>query len=226
MAAKVSGASFQVPAHAEDAKAIRVKLDLQSEYGKAFKEVLMRVQQALKGSQPGVLPLRMYIAGGAAVHLLTGGRVSADIDAAFSTKVLFDDEISVAYRDLDGRARMLYLDRNYNDTLGLMHENAYADSRKLDVPGIDSNVIEVRVLSPLDLAVTKLSRFGDADRDDIEKLAKMGLIDSVSLRRRAEEALGGYVGNLDSVRASIDIACRLVDAAASQKRRKRSRDAQ
>lgn len=202
-----------------------MKIDLQSEYGKAFKEVLLRVQQTLKGSQPGVLPVRMYIAGGAAVHLLTGERVSADIDAVFSKKVIFDQEISVAYRDLDGRARMLYLDRNYNDTLRLMHERAYADSRALEVPGIDGNLVEVRVLSPLDLAVTKLARFGDVDRDDIEKLARMGLLSSASLRRRAQEALGGYAGKLESVHATIDIACRLVDAVAAQKGRKRSHDA-
>lgn len=198
-----------------------MKLDLKSEYGKAFQQVLSRVQQALKGARAQVTPVRMYIAGGAAMHLLTGERVSEDIDASFSRKVIFDDEISVSYRDADGRARMLYLDRNYNDSLGLMHENAYADSRKLDVPGVDKNLVEVRVLSPLDLAVTKLSRFGDQDRNDIEKLARMGLVDSGSLRRRAEKALGGYVGRLETVRTSIDVACRLVDAVAPRKRKRR-----
>jgi len=167
----------------------------------------------------------MYVAGGAALHFLTGERVSADIDAVFSKRVLFDDEISVAYRETDGRARLLYLDRTYNDTLGLMHENAYADSQVLDVPGIDKSLIEVRVLSPLDLAVSKLARFADLDREDIELLARKGLIDSASLRKRAEEALGGYVGNLDSVRTSIDVACRLVDAAGPRKRRKKRNSA-
>ncbi len=193
-----------------------MKLDLKSGYGKAFQEVLARVQQALKGA-----PVRMVIAGGAAMHLLTGERVSEDIDASFSRKVIFDGEIAVSYRDADGRARALYLDRNYNDSLGLMHEDAHADSRKLDVPGIDKKLVEVRVLSPLDLAVTKLSRFGDQDRSDIEKLARLGLIDSASLRKRAEEALGGYVGRLETVRTSIDVACRLVDAIAPRKRKKR-----
>lgn len=201
------------------------KPNLQSEYGKAFKEILSRVQQALKGSQSSVLPIRMYIAGGAAVHLLTGERVTEDIDATFSRKVIFDDEISAAYRDTDGRARMIYLDRTYNDTLGLMHENAYADSEEVDIPGIDKGVIDVRVLSPLDLAVTKLARFGDLDRNDIEKLARKGLIDSVSLRKRAEEALGGYVGNLESVRTSIDVACHIVDSATPMKRKRRAQDA-
>jgi hypothetical protein len=200
-----------------------VKIDLESGYGKAFKEILARVQQALQGARPERSPIRMYIAGGAAMHLLTGERVSEDIDATFSTKVIFDEDLSVSYRDPDGRARVLFLDRNYNDSLGLLHEDAYADSRKLDVPGIDKRLIEVRVLSPVDLAVTKLSRFGEVDRQDIEKLARMGLVDSASLRRRAQQALGGYVGRLESVRTSLDAACRLVDAVSPRKRNKKGR---
>jgi hypothetical protein len=34
-----------------------------------------------------------------------------------------------------------------------------------------------------------------------------------SLRKRAEQALGGYVGDLSSVRNSIDIARRLIESA-------------
>ncbi|MEO8716982.1 MAG: DUF6036 family nucleotidyltransferase [Burkholderiales bacterium] len=194
------------------------KLDLRSEYDKAFREILSRVQQALRGSQPAALPIRMYIAGGAALHLLTGQRVTEDIDAVFSKKVVFDTDLSVAYRDADGRARMMYLDRSYNDTLGLMHEDAYADAQEVDVPGIDRSVLEVRVLTPLDLAVTKLARFADVDREDIETLARRGLIDASSLRERAQEALGGYVGNLETIRTSLDIACRLVDNVKARKK--------
>ena len=85
-------------------------------YQEAFNEVLRRVQNQLKGSNPGTLPIKMYIAGGAALHLLTGERVTEDIDATFSRRVLLDNAIEVSYRDPDGRARLMYLDRNYNDT--------------------------------------------------------------------------------------------------------------
>jgi hypothetical protein len=184
----------------------------QDGYRKAFDAVLLRVQEALKGTQPEALPIRIYIAGGAALHLLTGARVTEDVDATFSKRVLLSDEIAASYRDPDGRARMVYLDRNYNDTLGLLHEEAYEDSLPVDVPGIDRRLVEVRVLNAVDLAVTKLARFGDQDREDIRLLAREGLIDARALRRRAEAALGGYVGDLDSVRTSIDVACRLIEA--------------
>jgi hypothetical protein len=167
----------------------------------------------------------MYIAGGAALHLLTGARVTEDIDATFSRRVLLADDLEVSYRDADGRARLMYLDRSYNDTLGLLHEDAYADSRPVDVPGVDKKVVDVRVLAPVDLAVTKLARFTDQDREDIRLLARERLVDPAAVRKRAEEALTAYVGDAGSVRTSIDIACRLIDAErpSSAPRRKRKR---
>jgi len=189
------------------------KIKAQDAYLKAFTEVLSRIQQALKGSGSDAFPIRMVVAGGAALHLLTGARVSEDVDAVFSKRVLFSEEIEVSYRDPDGRARLLYLDRNYNDTLGLLHEDAHKNAQPVAFPGIDKKLIDVRVLSPIDLAVSKLSRFADQDREDILLLAREGLIDSVSLRKRAEQALAGYVGDLSSVRNSIAIACRLIDSA-------------
>jgi hypothetical protein len=189
------------------------KIKAQDAYLKAFTEVLSRIQQTLEGSRPDVFPIRMYIAGGAALHLLTGARVSEDVDAVFSKRVLFNEEIEVSYRDPDGRARLLYLDRNYNDTLGLLHEDAHEDAQPVDIRGIDKKLIDVRVLAPIDLAVSKLSRFSDQDREDILLLSREGLIESAPLRKRAEQALAGYVGDLNSVRNSIDIACRLIESA-------------
>jgi Nucleotidyltransferase of unknown function (DUF6036) len=195
------------------------------EYQQAFAQVLSRVQQAIKGSQPNVFPIRMYVAGGAALHLLTGARVTEDIDATFSKRILLSDDIEVSYRDADGRARLMYLDRNYNDTLGLLHEDAYKDSEPVNIPGVDKNLIDVRVLSPVDIAVTKLARFTDQDRDDILLLAEKGLVGPGALRKRAEEALAGYVGDTNTVRVSIDVASRLIEAARPTAGRRKPRSA-
>lgn len=186
---------------------------VRAEYLAAFAKIVERVSSKLGGLDPKLLPVRMHVAGGAALHLMTGERISDDIDAVFSRRLLLGDDVEVSYRDADGQARLLYLDRNYNDTLGLLHEEAYSDSKPVAIPGIDEKKIEVRALAPVDLAVTKLSRFSEQDREDIELLAREGLIDAKKLRARAEEALGGYVGDLGSVRNAIELACRLVDAA-------------
>ncbi len=44
------------------------KIKAQDAYLKAFTEVLSRIQQALKGSPSDVFPIRMYVAGGAALR--------------------------------------------------------------------------------------------------------------------------------------------------------------
>lgn len=125
------------------------------------------------------------------------------------------------YRSADGRLRTLYFDRQYNDTLGLMHENAHRDSVPIDVPGVDPKRLRVRVLAPVDLAVSKLARFADPDREDIAALARAGLLSAGDLRKRANDALAGYVGRLAEVRISIDLACRLIEGAKRPRRGKK-----
>ncbi len=183
----------------------------QPEYVGAFREIALRIANSLSAVSRRSLPVRMYVAGGAALHFHTGERVSRDIDAAFSRRIALPENLEVAYRDADGAARLLYLDRQYSDTLGLMHEDAYDDSVPVSLPGVNAQVLDVRVLSPLDLAVSKLGRFASQDRDDIASLARRKLIGSGSLRRRASEALVAYVGDTARVQASIDIAVRIVE---------------
>ena len=185
------------------------------DYVQAFARIVGKVVASLGTVGQRHLPIKLYVAGGAALHLRLGGRVSADIDGMFSQRIVINDNLEVAYRDPDGRARVLYLDRNYNDTLGLMHERAYEDSQRMDLPGLDGKVVEVRLLSPLDLAVSKLARFSEQDREDIRQLAAEGLIDAKKLRVRAEEALKAYVGDTRSVQMSIDLACNMIEAASS-----------
>jgi hypothetical protein len=180
------------------------------EYIAAFGEIVKRIEGSLQGLPPRALPIRMYVAGGAALHLYTGERVSRDIDASFSHRIALPENLEVAYRDADGAARVLYLDRQYSDTFGLLHEDAYEDSVPLVLEGNEAEVLEVRLLCALDLAVSKLGRFSSQDRDDIGTLAKRKLVKAASLRQRAEEALGRYVGDLVRLQGSIELAVRIV----------------
>jgi len=152
----------------------------------------------------------MYIAGGAATFMYTGARVSADIDAVFSRRLALPSELEVAYRDQDGALRTLYLDRQYNDTFGLLHQDAHDDSVALQVDGVDPARFDVRLLSPVDLAVSKIARLAEPDQADIAELARSGLIDAERVRARANEALPDFVGNVGALRTSIDMACKLI----------------
>lgn len=180
------------------------------EFVAALREIAARIARTLTQLPKRALPIKMYVAGGAALHLYTGARLSDDIDASFSHRIALPENLEVAYAGADGAAQLLYFDRQYNDRLGLMHEDAYEDSQPLALEGIDRGVLDVRLLSPLDLAVSKLGRFSDQDRDDIVALAKVKLIDSGSLRARAQDALIGYVGDTQRVQGSIEVACRIL----------------
>jgi hypothetical protein len=182
-----------------------------ADYVEAFRQIVVRIMAALKDVPESALPIKMYVAGGAALHFYTGERVSRDVDAVFSRRIALPDDLEIAYRDADGAARLLYFDRQYNDTLSLMHEEAHEDSIPLSLDGIDAGILDVRLLAPLDLAVSKLSRFSERDRSDIASLARHQHISSAALRRRAHEALAGYVGSIDRVRGSIELACRITE---------------
>ena len=190
-------------------KAKPPELKADAAYLGAFTELMKRIERSLgKGASRGAVVV--CIAGGAALHLYTGTRVSKDIDAKVMARFLPPDDLEVSYKDSDGHARLLYFDTQYNDTYGLLHEDAYDDAVSIKLAGVDGRRLDVRLLTPLDLAVSKLSRFEKHDQDDIKALARAGLIEAKSLRRRAEEALPSYVGDVRRVRNSIDSAEKLV----------------
>lgn len=200
----------------------RVEIKADPAYWSAFAELMSRIEAALGTYKGPAVPV--YVAGGAASHIYTGSRLSGDIDATLGRRLLLPDDLQVMYKAQDGKHHTLYYDRQYNETLGLMHEGAHADSMSLDVPGVNRKRLDVRVLSPIDLAVSKLARYADADQEDIGALARAGLLESKELRHRAEEALRGYIGRVNDVRISLDLACRLVDEITpGEPPRKRSR---
>ena len=183
----------------------------------AFSEIAERIARSLSLPE-GAPPIRMFVAGGVAVHYYTGVRPTRDVDAVFSHRMLLPADLDVNYVDAAGAPRLLYFDRQYNDTFGLLHEDANDDSVSIRLPGVDTRKLDVRLLSPLDVAVSKLARFEDHDRTDILALAEAGLITERQLRRRAEEALAAYVGNVAGVRVSLDLACKLIADVEANKR--------
>lgn len=144
------------------------------------------------------------------MHFYTGTRFTDDVDAAFSRKPILPRDLAVVFVDAEGTARNLFFDTNYNETFALMHEDAHRDAARLALKGVEG--VHVRVLRPVDLAVSKLARFAEIDRQDIVELARQRLITSKALRQRAEEALSGYVGDAAPVRASLELASRDIRA--------------
>jgi uncharacterized nucleotidyltransferase DUF6036 len=73
-------------------------------------------------------------------------------------------------------------------------------------------LIHLHVLSSVDLAVTKISRYSPQDREDILALASAGLFSADQLRNRATEALLDYIGDRAPVMTSIELICRQISA--------------
>lgn len=179
-------------------------------YFEAFAKLLARIDKSLKGYSGPAIPV--YVAGGAALHLYTGARFSDDIDASIEARIAIPADLSVAYKGPDGRPRTLYFDTQYNESFALLHDDVHRDSIPIEVPGVDPSRLDVRLFSPVDLAVSKLARFEQHDREDIRVLADAGLIDANGLRRRAEEALPNYVGDVQRLKTSIKLACQMIAA--------------
>ena len=142
-------------------------------------------------------PMQMFIAGGMAAHLYTGARVTRDVDAEFSKRFVVPADLIVQTND----GNMLFLDRAYNSSFALMHKDYLKDA--IRVP-IDSDLIEVFVLSPVDLIVSKIARYSDSDKEDIESLVSTLHVSAEEIEKRASEALGGYIGNLSNVKLNLN----------------------
>lgn len=148
-------------------------------------------------------PIRVYLAGGMAVHLYTSVRVTADVDAEFGGRIFLPPDLMVEVTLEDGVRQVIYLDTNYNSTFALMHEDYLDDSLPVDL-GLEH--FHVHVLSPVDLAVSKIARFADNDKEDIAALVRLGLTDADAIERRANGALAGYVGGQALLRLSLQEA--------------------
>jgi hypothetical protein len=68
-----------------------------------------------------------------------------------------------------------------------------------------------------------VGRFAAQDRADIEILAKRGLLTARAFRARAEAAAVAYVGDLQRVRRSIEMTCRIIEDIAGRKQQAATR---
>jgi hypothetical protein len=136
--------------------------------------------------------IAVFIGGGAAFIWWPRVRVTGDVDAEFGSRFVPDDT-TVRYTD-NGIARLVYLGRNFNPMMGLMHEDYQENAVPVGNALGGKGRFDIRVLSPVDLAVSKLARWAEADRGDVSALAERGLIDADEFERKAMQALESASG--------------------------------
>ena len=94
------------------------------------------------------------------------------------------------------------MDKGFSDVLGSFPPDW--EDRAQEVGRTDN--IVVLMIDPVDLAVSKVSRFSDVDREDIRQLAAEGWVDRTLFASRAEAALEYFVGDLSVLCHNIDEA--------------------
>lgn len=163
---------------------------------RGLRELLRQLQERLALHSP----LNVYLAGGMAVHLYTASRVTTDVDAEFGARVLLPSDLAVEVVLDDGAPQVVYLDTNYNASFALMHEDYLADALPVDL-GLEQ--IRLHVLAPVDLAVSKIARLADNDREDICALVQLGLTNADAIEQRATQAMAGYVGSMAMLQLNL-----------------------
>ena len=89
---------------------------------------------------------------------------------------------------------MLELYTSFNTTLGPLHED-YEDRVIRLVTGSSVSDVEVYIVGAIDVAISKLGRFGARDQEDIQALLRLPQVDFEEFERLANEAIDYYVGN-------------------------------
>ncbi len=177
-------------------------------YSKATLEILKKIEAAIPEAFRETVDI--FIAGGSALHFLTKARVSDDLDAFFSHKVIPPQDLICSYQEGE-QTRFVEFDYNYTPDFGVLHPDY---KERAIVLNNGSHRLQMNILSPVDLAITKLSRFSERDREDISLLVERGLLDD-QFETLANEALSYYVGSTDFIQHNIsDVSQFIQDAKA------------
>jgi hypothetical protein len=182
------------------------KLFTNTPMGRAIIDAMLEVNAAISeqvaDAEPGTY--RAYIFGGAALHIHTNARGSSDIDVEIqAAQALELDDITIIYTDDDGLEKALIVDDTFTPTIsGLLPE--YYQDDAIPLFGSDSDPLVAYVVTALDLAVSKLDRLAVDDQADIISLHQAGKFTAEELRKHAEEALIGAVGNERRLKGNIE----------------------
>jgi hypothetical protein len=182
----------------------------------AVAEIARRIDVALPDLKE---PVKMIIAGGVAVNFYCGSRSTTDVDASFSRRIALPEDLVVPYETPDGKLLTVHLDTNYNTTFAVMHEDYEQDAIAVELKDFVGKNIKLYLLSPVDLAVSKITRFEGPDRGDIAALAQANLVNPKDVAERAEDAISYYVGSLDRVRGNLREALKIIEDTQRELRR-------
>lgn len=173
-------------------------IQLSTPLGEAVARLFSRALPILEGQAPGAM--KVFIFGGCGVHLLTHARGSADIDAEVeAARILRREElvsvlVDPEFYEQGDQDLTVEFDTNYNTSFGPLHED-YRD-RAIPLGGFAGDQpLHVYVAAGVDLAISKLGRYTEQDKADIEALIDCGRVDVEEFVKLAKEAIDYAVGD-------------------------------
>ncbi|WP_445001260.1 DUF6036 family nucleotidyltransferase [Halomonas mongoliensis] len=178
--------------------------------GRAIVEFFDVLEPVYASGERGVF--QVIIFGGCAVHIHTQARGSADIDAEVASHgyaeksqiIALLGEDAYVFTDEEGVTQMLELDGSFNTTLAPLHED-YEDRVIRLMTASEIPNVEVYVASAIDVAISKLGRFGDRDQHDIQALLKLPHVGIDKFERLAREAISYYVGDETRMLGNLNV---------------------
>ncbi|WP_277809999.1 DUF6036 family nucleotidyltransferase [Chromohalobacter canadensis] len=173
----------------------------------AFFDVL---EPVFASGDKGVFQVIVFV--GCAVHIHTQARGSADVDAEVASHGYADksdviarlDEDVYVFTDEEGISQVLELDSSFNTTLGPLHEDYEDRVIRLMTQSRVSNV-EVYVAGAIDVAISKLGRFGDRDMHDIQALLQLPHVNIDEFESLAREAISYVVGEQTRILGNLKV---------------------
>ena len=154
-------------------------------------------------------PVNLYISEGIAIHFHTASRVSKDLDAIIDKNISIPSKLKVIWQNEQGEFEELSYDHNYSPTLGLMHEDF--DKRAIYQFSIDEK-LNVFLLDPIDLIISKLSRFGEQDQEDIRRIIQNDLVKKEDLVILANDAIAiASAGRPETLKLNLDLILEMFD---------------
>jgi len=181
-------------------------LDQPTPFLSAVAELLRRIEETIPAAYQH--SIEVILVGGVAVHVWTNVRTSADAEAVFSHRMIFPRQLVARYKDIEGSPQAVRFDTNYASTISLLHPDFASDAVAIGTIGR----FDVRILSPVDLAVSKIGRYSERDAGDIAALAAAGLLSAPILEARCREALAHYVGDPTMIEFNLRDALETISA--------------
>lgn len=157
---------------------------------KLFQELENDISKNHKNLPNGAV--KAFIFGGCAFHIHTNARGSNDIDAEIQAIqqlkkhdiVLFLENNDVEYLDDNNLETNLEFDRSFNTSLASVDP----DYPERAIPLVANSIVEVYLVSGLDLAISKLARLSDRDIEDIKELYLNGKFSLEAFKKSANNA--------------------------------------